>query len=97
MLDEFKIGIRQQCRIFGSVQTRMVERITSIRAHGFATANLTLNIKIAAGAPCRAALDYTSKKLRPSQPDEIIGISAWYSWVGSNHRPPVPQTGALTN
>ena len=21
----------------------------------------------------------------------------WYSWVGSNHRPPVPQTGALTN
>ncbi len=20
----------------------------------------------------------------------------WYSWVGSNHRPPVPQTGALT-
>ena len=19
----------------------------------------------------------------------------WYSWVGSNHRPPVPQTGAL--
>ena len=27
-----------------------------------------------------------------------FGIDArWYSWVGSNHRPPVPQTGALTN
>ena len=25
------------------------------------------------------------------------GIEKWYSWVGSNHRPPVPQTGALTN
>ena len=23
--------------------------------------------------------------------------SSWYSWVGSNHRPPVPQTGALTS
>ena len=21
----------------------------------------------------------------------------WYSWVGSNHRPPDPQSGALTN
>jgi hypothetical protein len=29
-----------------------------------------------------------------------FGVSCcvcWYSWVGSNHRPPVPQTGALTN
>lgn len=25
------------------------------------------------------------------------GCHRWYSWVGSNHRPPVPQTGALTN
>ena len=25
------------------------------------------------------------------------GFVGWYSWVGSNHRPPVPQTGALTN
>src|ERR1700704_2749015 len=24
-------------------------------------------------------------------------LCLWYSWVGSNHRPPVPQTGALTN
>src|SRR5258708_33287004 len=23
-------------------------------------------------------------------------ISIWYSWVGSNHRPPDPQSGALT-
>ena len=26
-----------------------------------------------------------------------IQYVTWYSWVGSNHRPPVPQTGALTN
>jgi hypothetical protein len=24
-------------------------------------------------------------------------ISTWYSWVDSNHRPPDPQSGALTN
>ena len=27
----------------------------------------------------------------------ILKWKIWYSWVGSNHRPPVPQTGALTN
>jgi hypothetical protein len=29
--------------------------------------------------------------------DSKFGSGGWYSWVGSNHRPPVPQTGALTN
>ena len=27
----------------------------------------------------------------------ILGLSHWYSWVDSNHRPPDPQSGALTN
>jgi hypothetical protein len=26
---------------------------------------------------------------------EQDGLSAWYSWVDSNHRPPDPQSGAL--
>jgi len=26
-----------------------------------------------------------------------LGLSHWYSWVDSNHRPPDPQSGALTN
>ena len=29
--------------------------------------------------------------------DNITNGALWYSWVGSNHRPPDPQTGALTN
>jgi hypothetical protein len=28
---------------------------------------------------------------------KLLLVGKWYSWVGSNHRPPVPQTGALTN
>ncbi len=28
---------------------------------------------------------------------EQDGLSHWYSWVDSNHRPPDPQSGALTN
>jgi hypothetical protein len=28
---------------------------------------------------------------------ELGMAGEWYSWVDSNHRPPVPQTGALTN
>ncbi len=27
----------------------------------------------------------------------VLGETDWYSWVGSNHRPPDPQSGALTN
>src|ERR1700683_399149 len=27
----------------------------------------------------------------------VVGWMEWYSWVGSNHRPPVPPQGALPN
>jgi BrnA antitoxin of type II toxin-antitoxin system len=41
------------------------------------------------------------RRSRQGASDESIGghrdMLRWYSWVGSNHRPPVPQTGALTN
>src|SRR5262245_2658847 len=36
------------------------------------------------------------RSLRISRLAACVG-RGWYSWVGSNHRPPVPQTGALTN
>src|SRR5215472_7164792 len=29
--------------------------------------------------------------------DRLNGWFYWYSWVDSNHRPPDPQSGALTN
>ena len=38
--------------------------------------------------------------LHPTRAEGVqrfAGVEGWYSWVGSNHRPPVPQTGALTN
>jgi hypothetical protein len=28
---------------------------------------------------------------------KLLKWIAWYSWVDSNHRPPDPQSGALTN
>src|SRR5450755_4686554 len=36
VLDEFKAEIRQKSLIFGVIEARMIQRITSIRADGFA-------------------------------------------------------------
>jgi hypothetical protein len=33
----------------------------------------------------------------PATCSRIAFWMGWYSWVGSNHRPPDPQSGALTN
>ena len=40
-------------------------------------------------------LEDLSGLLRGTRPVQFN--SAWYSWVDSNHRPPDPQSGALTN
>ena len=37
------------------------------------------------------------RALTPVSQSHVVNSDDWYSWVGSNHRPPVPQTGALTN
>lgn len=47
--------------------------------------------------PDRAGIDRALPMLASSGGRCARGRRGWYSWVGSNHRPPVPQTGALTN
>ena len=47
-----------------------------------------------------AIVDATEVPPESWDPFAGFGLSltdVWYSWVGSNHRPPDPQSGALTN